>query len=238
MFALVGFGSKRKKILCKSPLIWSIHYPFNPNPYLHAHSQGKYFLVQTILRSSFPFRISILLDQVVTFPKAREGVFLSTHKLFLLKVFWVKGFSVFKLSSEWNSLVINLVFGLALWKALVSFRHDVTGSSGFSADAHRHQVSLGLSFKQVGLWFIHPLSFGSRHLSLGCSDSTWTSTPSPSIPLVHRLFLVRPLDIFYHDLLFISACADLMLRTESPWNIQDFYFWFSSLMRGLVRHRG
>ena len=35
MFALVGFASKRKKILCKNPLIWSIHYPFNPNPYLH-----------------------------------------------------------------------------------------------------------------------------------------------------------------------------------------------------------
>ena len=35
MFPLVGFGSRRKKILCKSPLIWSIHYPFNPNPYLH-----------------------------------------------------------------------------------------------------------------------------------------------------------------------------------------------------------
>ena len=46
-------------------------------------------------------------------------------------------------------------FGLK--KALVSFRHDL----GFSADAHRHQVSFGLSFKQVGLRFIHPLRFGS-----------------------------------------------------------------------------
>ena len=38
-------------------------------------------------------------------PSLRLGkVFcLSTHKLFLLKVFWVKGFSVFKLSSKWNS---------------------------------------------------------------------------------------------------------------------------------------
>ena len=44
---------------------------------------------------------------------------------------------------------------------MVSFRHDLAGSSGFSADAHRHQVSFGLSFKQVGLRFIHPLRFGS-----------------------------------------------------------------------------
>ena len=76
------------------------------------------------------------ISSFVTFPKAREGVFLSTHKLFLLKVFWVKGFSVFKVSSKWTSQVINLVFGLALGKALVPFRHDL----GFSANAHRHQV--------------------------------------------------------------------------------------------------
>ena len=126
---------------------------------------------------------------------------------------------MFKLSSKWNSQVNNLVFGLALWKALASFRHDLAGSSGFSADAHQHQVSFGLSFKQVGLWFIHPLGFGSSppHSRL-CRLADSTSTPSPSIPLVHQLFLVRPLDIFYHDLLFISACADLMLRTQSPWN--------------------
>ena len=76
------------------------------------------------------------------------------------KTFLSKRFSVIKISLKWNSQVIVFfwnMFGLALGKALASFRHDL----GFSADAHRHQVSLGLSFKQVGLWFIYPLSFGS-----------------------------------------------------------------------------
>ena len=99
-------------------------------------------------------------------PSLRLGKVLSFNSQFVLaKTFLSKrsfgNYSFFKVSSKWISQVMNLVFGLALWKALVPFRHVLTGSSGFSADAHRHQVSFGLSFKQVGLWFIHPLSSGS-----------------------------------------------------------------------------
>ena len=123
---------------------------------------------------------------------------------------------MFKLSSTWNSQVNNLVFGLALWKALASFRHDLAGSSGFSADAHQHQVSFGLSFKQVGLWFIHPLSFGSSPPL----SRLWTRLlRHPAFPLVHQLFPVRlliPFIMIFYDVLwctFISAYADRMKRS-------------------------
>ena len=84
-------------------------------------------------------------------PSLRIGKLFSFNSQFVLaKTFLSKrsfgNYSFFKVSSKWISQVMNLVFGLALWKALVPFRHDVTGSSGFSADAHRHQVSFGLPF--------------------------------------------------------------------------------------------
>ena len=141
-------------------------------------------------------------------------------------------------SSKWNSQVNNLVFGLALWKALASFRHDLAGSSGFSADAHQHQVSFGLSFKQVGLWFIHPLGFGSSppHSRL-CRLADSTSTPSPSIPLVHQLFLVRPL-VSFIMIFYLYLLAQILCWEPNRHEIQDFCYWFSSLMRGLGRHMG
>ena len=74
-----------------------------------------------------------------------------------------------------------------------------------SAAAHRHQDSLELSFKQVGLRFVHPLSLDQHCLTLGCADSTWILR-HPAFPLVHQLLSVRALDTFYHDLYDILWC--------------------------------
>ena len=133
-------------------------------------------------------------------PSLRLGkvFFLSTRKLFKLKVFWVKGFSVFKVSSKWTSQVINLVFGLALGKALVPFRHDL----GFSADAHRHQVSFGLSYisSRFGLWLCTLWALVHHHLSLGCEVRLLRH---PALPLVHQLSLVRTFLYLYHMILYL-----------------------------------
>ena len=65
-------------------------------------------------------------------------------------------------------------------------------------------------FKQVGLRFYSTLEGLDQHqLSVG---SEVRLLRHPAFPLVHQLFSVRPLDIFYYDLLFISAYADLMMR--------------------------
>ena len=65
---------------------------------------------------------------------------------------------------------------------------------------------LGLSFKQVGLWFIHPLSFGS---SPPLSRLWSRLLRHPAFPLVHQLFPVRTLDTFYHMIL----CLYLLCRS-------------------------
>ena len=156
----------------------------------------------------------------VTFLKVRKVFYLSTRKLLVTKLSWVKGFLVTILSLKWNSQVIKLVFGLALWRALVSFRHDLDGNPGLSAAAHRHQVSFGIIF-QAG-WFLvcSPLELWvQHHPHVGCADSA--STPSPSIsPCAPTVSGESSWYLSIYDLLFISACADRMW--EEPWNIQDF----------------
>ena len=68
-------------------------------------------------------------------------------------------------------------------------------------------------FKQVGLRFYSTLEGLDQHqLSVG---SEVRLLRHPAFPLVHQLFSVRPLDIFYYDLLFISAYADLMMRRSA-----------------------
>ena len=96
------------------------------------------------------------------------------------------------------------MFGLAYWKAIDSFRRDV----GFSADAHRHQVPFGFLFKQVGLWFIHPLSLGSSPpLSLGWID--FTPHQALPFPFVHQTLSVSLLWFhIYYDLLLTICSAD------------------------------
>ena len=93
-------------------------------------------------------------------------------------------------SSKWNGQSDKIVSNSFEVKALVSFRHDV----GFSADAHRHQVSLGLSFKQVGLRFFTPWRFYHRP-SLGCLRPLLVQHyPWPFEP---RIFMVRFLSFMY-----------------------------------------
>ena len=98
----------------------------------------------------------------VTFPNLREGVLSFNLQTFSSKTFLSKRFSGNKSFFKVNSpLILKCVwFGL-----LVSFWFFQTWSDlGFSADAHRHQVSLGLDCLSSRLvsGFIHSLSFWSR----------------------------------------------------------------------------
>ena len=106
-----------------------------------------------------------------------------------------------------KSQVMKLVFGLALSKSIDSFRRDV----GFSADAHRHQVPFGFLFKQVGLRFIHPLSFGSSPPL----SRLWTRLlRHPAFPLVHQLLLVRTSWYILWSFMYSYVCyADPMERS-------------------------
>ena len=55
----------------------------------------------------------------VTFPNVGKVFFLSTRKLLVTELSWVRGFLVTILSAKWIVQVIILVFGLAFWEALV-----------------------------------------------------------------------------------------------------------------------
>ena len=108
-------------------------------------------------------------------------------------------------------------------------------SSRFGADAHRHQVYFGLSFKQVGLWFIHPLSFGSspplsRLIRL-------YSSPSTSLPLSAPNSFGESLLLFYILWSVLIICyADPMRRIA--WNTSIFSFWWFSLDAKIGCHLG
>ena len=134
----------------------------------------------------------------VTFPSGKLFLdqflslfLLNSQEFFRYKIAKSQGFrySSFKVKSHSDS--IRVWFGL-----LESFWSFQTWySSRFSADAHRHQVYFGLSFKQVGLWFIHPLSFGSspplsRLIRL-------YSSPSTSLPLCAPNSFGESLLLFY-----------------------------------------
>ena len=102
------------------------------------------------------------------------------------------------------------MFGLALRKALVYFRHDIV-----QALAQMRIVTKSFWVVFQAGWFLvySPLGALVQLLTLGCADSqTQRLLRHPAFPLVHQLFSVRPLDIFYYMVLFISACADLMMR--------------------------
>ena len=70
---------------------------------------------------------------------------------------------------------------------------------------------------QAGWSSVYPplVALDQHHLPVGCADST--STPSPSIPPSAPTVFGETLYPFYHFIMiFISAYADLMLRTQSP----------------------
>ena len=114
-------------------------------------------------------RIYVFL-QVIVSPSLTIGkVFLlSTRKLLVTKLSWVKGLPVTVLSLKWNSKLITRVWFGLLGKLFDSFRHDLAGISRFSADAHRHQVFSWTVF-QAGWSLVSfiPWALVHHHLSLG-----------------------------------------------------------------------
>ena len=73
------------------------------------------------------------------------------------------------------------MFGLALGKALASFRHDL----GFSADAHQHQVSFGIVFQAGWSSVYSPLEGFVSTPSLGCDlDYSFRPALPPCAPTV------------------------------------------------------
>ena len=107
------------------------------------------------------------------------------------------------------------MFGLALGKALVPFRHDL----GFSADAHRHQVSFGLSYTQAGWFLVHsPLELGSTslHSRLYRLNVSQLELRHPAFPLVHQLFPVRTLDTFMMIFYIYLYLLAQIIWSEAP----------------------
>ena len=144
--------------------------------------------------------------------------YLSTRKLLATKLYWVRGFwyQVFiSFKIKQSDCVLLKWFGLALWKALVSFRHDLAGSPGLSATAHRHQVYFGI-VSQAGWSLVwSPLvALDQHHLSRLWTRLACELLRHLALPLVHQLFPVRTLFPFYHDLVFISALQ--ILWWEAP----------------------
>ena len=101
-------------------------------------------------------------------------------------------------------------------RALVSSRHGLAGSPGYSAAAHRHQVSFGI-FYQAGwslvcspleLWVLH-------HPTLGCADSALLR--HPAFPLMHQLFPVRTLWYILSWSLWYFMILYLYLLTQILW---------------------
>ena len=138
-------------------------------------------------------------------------VFLSFNsQTFSNRTFLSKRFSGNNSFCKVNSPSDNSCVWFGLLRSFGSFRHDL----GFSADAHRHQVSFGWSFMSSRLvWFMRPLSFGSSPPVC----RLWSSiTPSPSTPpCAPTVSGESSWYLFIYDLLFISACADRMLRRSA-----------------------
>ena len=148
-------------------------------------------------------------------PSLRLGrCFLATHKLLVTKLSWARDFgtkSSFLSRSSKVTMFFWIVFGLALRKALVSFRHDL----GFSANAHRHQVSFGFSFISSRLvpgyrtlWaLVH------HHHSLGCEFDYSVTQHSPLCTNCLWWVLILPFMMSYVFLYLL--CRSRMLRRSA-----------------------
>ena len=94
--------------------------------------------------------------------------------------------------------MINLVFGLALWKALASFRHDMAISSGLAQMRTGTKSLFGIVFQAGWSSVYSPLEGFVSTLSLGCDlDYSFRPALPPCAPTVSG----ETLDTFYHDLL-------------------------------------
>ena len=113
---------------------------------------------------------------------------------------------MFKVSSSEIVKVIKLCSILSSSKLLVSSRHGLAGSPGFSAAAHRHQVSFGIVHQAGWSLVCSPLELWFQpHSSLGCADSAYTPSPStpPSAPTVSG---ENPLYLFIMILYLYLLC--------------------------------
>ena len=146
----------------------------------------------------------------VTFLWLGKVFLLSTSKLLVRKLSWVKRFPGNNSFCKVNSPSDNSCVWFGLLRSFGSFRHDL----GFSADAHRHQVSFGWSFMSSRLvWFMRPLSFGSSPLVCRLRSSI---TPSPSTPPCAPTVSGESSWYLYDVLcILISAYADRMLRRSA-----------------------
>ena len=100
---------------------------------------------------------------------------------------------MFKVSSNEIVKVIKLCPILSRSKLLVSFRHDLV-VHGLAQMRIGTKSFLGLSFKQVGLRFIHPLRVSSPPFS---RLIRLYSSPSTSLPLCAPNSFGESLLLFY-----------------------------------------
>ena len=146
-------------------------------------------------------------------------LFSQQARVFRYRIAKCQGFRLQLLQSE-KSKWFNSCLVCQVWELFDAFRHDV----GFSADAHRHQVSLGLSFKQVGFWFT-PLSFGSSPPLSRLWSWLLLTKHFPSL-LCTKLFR------WVSFLMYVMICfwlSALQIPWRITWNTSIFYFsWFSS----------
>ena len=175
-------------------------YPNLKRACMNCFCNCYHFDIWYLHRSGSSAPILNVLRKLVTFPNVGKVFYLSTHKLLVTRLSWLKGFpvTIHFLQDQVNWLCSSGMVWFGLKKALVSFRHDL----GFSADAHRHQVSFGLSYisSRFGLWLCTLWALVHHHLSLGCEVRLLRH---PALPLVHQLSLVRTFLYLYHMILYL-----------------------------------
>ena len=75
-----------------------------------------------------------------------------------------------------------------------------------------------LTHKQVGFWFIHPLSLGQHLFTLGCTDSTWANLNSVTqhSPLCTNCFRWEPLIPLWWSFIYIYICLRRSYGAKHP----------------------
>ena len=146
-----------------------------------------------------------------------------------LEFFWYKiamgqGFR-YSTSSKWNSQSDRIVSSPFEVKAF-GFFQTWSGSSRFSADAHRHQVFSWTVFQAGWSLVYSPLELVHRRLSLGCDLDYSSPSTSPSY-IVHQTLFGESL-LFY--ICYDSISDYLLCRSlgELPEiQVLSTFLWFS-----------
>ena len=126
------------------------------------------------------------------------------------KRFLVSSLSFLKIKQ--SDCVLQFVFGLAYWKAFDSFRHYIVQGLAQMRIGTKYLLDCRSSRLVSGF---HPLSFGS---SPPLSRLWARLLRHPAFPLVHQLFRWDSYIPFIIWSYIYICYADLMLRTQSPWN--------------------